>query len=389
VAKGTISTWSCDPAIGGLFYTESYVLSPGGQQLTMLDGNGNWQRTNAYAGGALLATYDTSNLHFHLSDPLGTRRVQTSAAGFAETECESLPFGDDLTCFPVPNAPSTANDSTPLHFTGKERDTESGNDYFDARYYSSAMGRFMSPDWSAQEEPVPYASLDDPQSLNLYAYVRNNPLARLDADGHGCPESCPFPLNLLMSQGLPETKEQNQLVFQGAANSPVVQGAELVGAAGLAGPEVLAAAAEATTVPQGLAVGVAALGATGIAVNGTTDIIAGLSGASQSKLSEANNAVAAVTNPIAGAVSIVTGSTEKGSQAADLATVAQAGTALAKGKGVNPLEVATSLGGAKESVSATINKVSSAISGALAPTPPPPPTPKPPSTPSCSIAGAC
>ena len=31
--------------------------------------------------------------------------------------------------------------------TGKERDTESGNDYFEARYYSSAMGRFMSPDW--------------------------------------------------------------------------------------------------------------------------------------------------------------------------------------------------------------------------------------------------
>jgi RHS repeat-associated protein len=68
--------------------------------------------------------------------------------------------------------------------TGKERDTESGNDYFDARYYSSAMGRFMSPDWSAKEEPVPYAQLDDPQSLNLYAYVQNNPLVRVDADGH-------------------------------------------------------------------------------------------------------------------------------------------------------------------------------------------------------------
>src|SRR5271165_263547 len=69
-------------------------------------------------------------------------------------------------------------------FTGKERDTESGNDYFEARYYSSAMGRFMSPDWSAKEEPVPYAKLDDPQSLNLYAYVQNNPLSRVHADGH-------------------------------------------------------------------------------------------------------------------------------------------------------------------------------------------------------------
>jgi RHS repeat-associated protein len=68
-------------------------------------------------------------------------------------------------------------------FTGKERDAESGNDYFEARYYASSMGRFMSPDWSAAEEPVPYASLTDPQSLNLYAYVRNNPVASIDQDG--------------------------------------------------------------------------------------------------------------------------------------------------------------------------------------------------------------
>ena len=70
------------------------------------------------------------------------------------------------------------------HFTGKERDSESGNDYFGARYYASTMGRFMSPDWSAKAEPVPYAKLDDPQSLNLYDYVRNNPLSRVDVDGH-------------------------------------------------------------------------------------------------------------------------------------------------------------------------------------------------------------
>jgi RHS repeat-associated protein len=68
--------------------------------------------------------------------------------------------------------------------TGKERDSESGNDYFLARYYNSDTGRFLAPDWSAKYEPVPYAKLDDPQSLNLYAYVQNNPLTRADADGH-------------------------------------------------------------------------------------------------------------------------------------------------------------------------------------------------------------
>ena len=74
----------------------------------------------------------------------------------------------------------------PSCITGKERDSESGNDYFGARYYSSAMGRFLSPDWSAVIEPVPYAKLDNPQSLNLYAYVLNNPMTGRDQDGHVC-----------------------------------------------------------------------------------------------------------------------------------------------------------------------------------------------------------
>jgi RHS repeat-associated protein len=69
-------------------------------------------------------------------------------------------------------------------FTGKERDTETGLDYFGARYYGSNVGRWMSPDWSDAPEPVPYADLTDPQSLNLYGYVRNNPLSHADADGH-------------------------------------------------------------------------------------------------------------------------------------------------------------------------------------------------------------
>jgi RHS repeat-associated protein len=70
--------------------------------------------------------------------------------------------------------------------TGKERDAESGLDYFGARYYASSMGRFMSPDWSAKVEPVPYSKLDNPQSLNLYSYTLNNPLSNVDTDGHAC-----------------------------------------------------------------------------------------------------------------------------------------------------------------------------------------------------------
>lgn len=80
--------------------------------------------------------------------------------------------------------PFSAASAIPPHFTGKERDSESGNDYFGARYYASTMGRFLSPDWSAKIEPVPYAKLGNPQSLNLYSYVWNNPLSRNDPDGH-------------------------------------------------------------------------------------------------------------------------------------------------------------------------------------------------------------
>jgi RHS repeat-associated protein len=72
-----------------------------------------------------------------------------------------------------------------LKFTGKRRDTESQLDYFGARYYSNVFGRFTSGDWSAMPVPVPYANFSDPQSLDLYSYVRNNPLWRPDTDGHG------------------------------------------------------------------------------------------------------------------------------------------------------------------------------------------------------------
>jgi RHS repeat-associated protein len=68
--------------------------------------------------------------------------------------------------------------------SGKERDSETGLDYFGARYYASNMGRWMSPDWSASPQPVPYADFSNPQSLNLYSYVSNNPLNKDDPDGH-------------------------------------------------------------------------------------------------------------------------------------------------------------------------------------------------------------
>jgi len=107
--------------------------------------------------------------------------------------------------------------SIPHRISGKERDSESGNDYFGARYYASSMGRFMSPDWAAKQDPVPYAKLDNPQTLNLYAYLRNNPLAGVDADGHCNPND--WGCNSWSGSGnyaQAETQEQSKLAQQQA-----------------------------------------------------------------------------------------------------------------------------------------------------------------------------
>ncbi|MFZ0731014.1 MAG: RHS repeat-associated core domain-containing protein [Candidatus Sulfotelmatobacter sp.] len=188
VAKGLMAAWptSCPAptAANGFALTNQYLVGPGGEQVTELNGtltNGSygWKHTNVWAGAHLDATYDAKGLHFHLADPLGTRRVQASAAGAVEETIQSLPFGNGLAEFIPTNAPSTADDATENHFTGKERDSESGNDYFGARYYSSAMGRFMSPD------PIIMNDLRvvNPQRWNKYAYVINNPLSLTDPTG--------------------------------------------------------------------------------------------------------------------------------------------------------------------------------------------------------------
>jgi RHS repeat-associated protein len=66
-----------------------------------------------------------------------------------------------------------------VKFTGKERDAESGLDYFGARYFSGAQGRFTSPD----PLMIHPDRLVEPQRLNLYVYARNNPLKYVDPNG--------------------------------------------------------------------------------------------------------------------------------------------------------------------------------------------------------------
>jgi RHS repeat-associated protein len=118
----------------------------------------------------------TGGIFYYFSDHLKTASVITDAAGNIKSESDYYPWGGELQF--------VNNDSNDYKFTGKKRDAESGLDYFGARYYSNGMGRFVTPDWSAGPATVPYAHLDNPQTLNLYSYVDNNPINGIDADGH-------------------------------------------------------------------------------------------------------------------------------------------------------------------------------------------------------------
>ncbi len=92
-------------------------------------------------------------------------------------------FGVSISSTPLGIISPLYDDGTGSRYTGKERDTESGLDYFESRMYASSMGRFMSPDDFG-------GHLEDPQTLNKYSYVANNPLSRTDPSGHDFWKSC-------------------------------------------------------------------------------------------------------------------------------------------------------------------------------------------------------
>jgi RHS repeat-associated protein len=107
--------------------------------------------------------------YYHL-DALGSVRAVSDAAGTVVRTSDYRPFGEG-------ENPSAGTVSARL--TGKERDRESGLDYFGARYYASRTGRFTTVDPALDQQKA----LVDPQRWNRYAYALNNPLKFTDPDG--------------------------------------------------------------------------------------------------------------------------------------------------------------------------------------------------------------
>jgi len=155
--------------------------SMAGNTLAEGDGTGNLTAEYIYFDGKRVARVDlpANMVHYYLSDHLGSTSIVSSAAAASEEESDYYPFGTEV----VITGPGTNE----LKFTGMRRDTESSLDDFGARYYGSALGRFVTADFADfMPIPVPWADLDNPATLNLYSYVQNNPLSNTDPDGHDC-----------------------------------------------------------------------------------------------------------------------------------------------------------------------------------------------------------
>ena len=118
------------------------------------------------------------NLVFFKTDHLGTPRVITDQDGKVLSTHDYLAYGEELT-----DPEFTTNR---MKFTGHERDPETGLDYMLARYYSAGSGRFLQVDPGYDYDPM------DPMSLNLYSYVRGNPVKSIDPDGRKALEGGSF-----------------------------------------------------------------------------------------------------------------------------------------------------------------------------------------------------
>jgi RHS repeat-associated protein len=156
-------------------------------------------------GGEVAEEYETGGApgtggtQYVAVDHLGSTRMVFDSAGNPVRCMDFVPFGEEIpqgvgsragACWGTAAEPK-------VRFTGKERDAETGLDWFATRYLSSAQGRFSSHDefpwWNLQHsekeaDKKQFADyIGNPQNWNMYAYVLNNPLNHTDPTGMlGC-----------------------------------------------------------------------------------------------------------------------------------------------------------------------------------------------------------
>jgi RHS repeat-associated protein len=190
IKKGTQILWQQTIVNGnttGLSYDLTTSVVAGDQISFSINKNSDslWDSTNFNPSISFTTGGGLSRINWIVSDNLGTPRLIVDQSGTLANvkRHDYLPFGEELF---APTGGRTAalgysgGDGVRQQFTSQERDTETGLDYFDARYYAPNQGRFTSVD--------PFfgsARRQTPQSWNRYSYALNNPLVYTDPSGEG------------------------------------------------------------------------------------------------------------------------------------------------------------------------------------------------------------
>jgi len=142
--------------------------------LAEYNGLGICVRDYIYMGGKLIAEYrPQENAYlYYATDQIGSTRIVTDDTGAVVYAAAHDPYGGIQKTW-------TSGYDPALKFSGKERDTESGLDYFGARYYDHSLYRFLSVD------PVTthIGYLSQTHAWNLYVYCGSNPLINIDQSG--------------------------------------------------------------------------------------------------------------------------------------------------------------------------------------------------------------
>src|SRR6185369_4455521 len=164
-----------------------FIYGIGSKLVAEFDGStGVLKKEYIYGASGLVATIvpnaqSGSGTQYTTTDNLGSPRVVTNSSAVVVSRHDYMPFGDEIGSGVGGRTTGMgygAADGVRKKFTGYERDTETGLDYAQARYFSSTQGRFTSADpLLASAKPA------DPQSWNRYCYVGNNPMVFTDRLG--------------------------------------------------------------------------------------------------------------------------------------------------------------------------------------------------------------
>jgi len=162
-----------------------FVYGLAGELIAEFDGSsGNLKKECVYGTSGLVATIEptaanSNGTRYETPDHLGSSRVVTNSSGNVISRHDYTPFGTEI--FGGTGGRTTAMgfsiaDGLRQSFTSKVRDPETALDFFEARYFASAQGRFTSVDTGNPD-------LNTPQTLNRFQYCLNNPLRYVDPDG--------------------------------------------------------------------------------------------------------------------------------------------------------------------------------------------------------------